>query len=635
MALLIFIKSSIQRLLWCLIAAILALIAQSGAVNAQEIANPNNIAIRYGARIIETHSLEVAYSDAAKVPASGWQPTSVNSLRNYNDIRPFKDKPPTIWLRFRFSRDLLAPGQLAFMMDLSRRNMAFYLNGIDVYNSQSIQNDQAQKWNSPIFVQLPNRYLNPGLNEITMRIDTTYSLGWNGGLVNIGPYEAMRKLNEYRHLVDKLLPQIITSVMVSLSVGLLFLWLGRRKDFEFFWLALCGFVFSALNFHIFVSAPLFNPWLFENIASLMNYLFLIAILGFTGYFIKLSNFKVFITLMSAVLIILMLLHFAWMYFYGDNYDFYKVLLLISVGAIIYFIKDSRKALNIERIFGIAALVSSVAFSIHDYGFLTLYWRGINIFLQPYSAVFLFWAFAFALGNRVVKAFNNLENMNEILDANIKTATDKLLESEASRRKLEVSLALEAERERLMREIHDGIGSSLMTTLAVTKAQDHDSLAVPALQRAIADLRIAVDSLEPIKGNITTLIASLRHRLEPDLNEAGIKFIWRVDDVAPIAWIDASHSLHILRILQEAIGNIVAHAKAQNIVVVCKEGQMEDIDGVFVEIQDDGVGFAPNFTMGRGISNMKTRAASIGANLSVLSNEDGGVTVSLWVPKNRI
>ncbi|KAF0109510.1 MAG: putative signal transduction histidine kinase, partial [Hyphomonadaceae bacterium] len=603
----------------------------SGTAISQEITDPQHIAIRYNEKVIETHQLEIAYSQSLTIPQEGWQATSVNALRNLNDIRPFKEKPATVWLRYRFDRSKLDSDQLAFMMDVSRRGLNIYLNGVDIFAHNATINDQKNTWNSPIFVQLPRQTLLAKTNEIAMRIETTYSLGWNGGLVSVGPFETMRKIYEFRHLVDNIGPRIITNIMFYLSCAFLLFWTARRKDFEFLWLAFCGFVWSALNWHLFVRAPPFDPWFFENLASLLNYAFLVATLGFTGYFMKLPRFKAFILAVSCLTSVIAIGHFIWMYFLGDNYKFYMSIFVISIAAIIYYIIECFKRPTLEKLVATMAMVISVGFSFHDYGFLTLYWRGTNIFMQPYGSIFLFSSFSFVIGMRVVFAFNNLEKMNEVLDSEVKMATDKLLILEAAKRSLDIAAALENERGRLMREIHDGIGSNLITTLAITKMQPSSAAVVPVLQRAITDLRLAVDSLEPIEGDVVALLANLRHRIEPDLNDAGLKFVWKVEEAPPIEWLDAISSLHILRILQEAFANIVSHANAKTIFVSCAAALQDGRLGVLVIIQDDGSGLAePARANGRGITNMKTRAAAIGGALDVASNHLG-TKVSLWLP----
>src|SRR5690606_34827795 len=94
---------------------------------------------------------------------------------------------------------------------------------------------------------------------------------------------------------------------------------------------------------------------------------------------------------------------------------------------------------------------------------------------------------------------------------------------------------------------------------------------------------------------------------------------------------------VLRIFQEAVVNALRHAQAR--VFTVRTGEERDATGawVFVEIADDGKGFAagaPEEALraggGRGLGNMRRRAEAIGAQLSLTSGP-GGTTVRLRLP----
>ena len=229
-----------------------------------------------------------------------------------------------------------------------------------------------------------------------------------------------------------------------------------------------------------------------------------------------------------------------------------------------------------------------------------------------------------------------EIQNEMLGMRIETTKANLIASEAARRSLEVSNAITSERERMMREIHDGIGSSLMAALASAERQGkQSSTAVIALKSALTDLRIAVDSLDPVEGNVTTLLANLRYRVEPELRKSGIAFEWRVEDVPELEWLDAPNALHILRIFQEALGNILGHANATKITVRCKMTIYEGHPGIVIEVQDNGDGFDTTIPpKGRGRKNMQQRAEALGGRLVIESAPGQGARTMLWLPLLR-
>ncbi len=227
-------------------------------------------------------------------------------------------------------------------------------------------------------------------------------------------------------------------------------------------------------------------------------------------------------------------------------------------------------------------------------------------------------------------------INAQLELRIETTKANLLVSESARRKLEIAHAITDERERMMREIHDGIGSSLVAALASAEKQGkQNSTAVFALKSALSDLRIAVDSLEPVEGDVSTLLASLRYRLEPEMRKSGVSFDWRVEEVPTIKWLDAPNAIHILRIFQETLGNILGHAEANLIRVSCKTELRHGRAGIAIEVSDDGKGFDPSVqTLGHGRKNMHSRADALGAKFFIESSPGKGSQTSLWLPLIR-
>ena len=265
-------------------------------------------------------------------------------------------------------------------------------------------------------------------------------------------------------------------------------------------------------------------------------------------------------------------------------------------------------------------------------------------------VMFFWIFTgFALTSFVVvcawfwqrqrklqKSLAEKAKINAQLEQRIETTKANLLVSESARRRLEVSSAVTNERERMMREIHDGIGSSLVAALASAERQGKQgSTAIFVLKNALSDLRIAVDSLEPVDGDVATLLASLRYRLEPEMRKSGVSFDWRVDEVPTIKWLDAPSALHVLRIFQETFGNILGHAEASVISVVCKTELRNGRPGVTIDVSDNGRGFDPATpTHGLGRKNMKNRAEALGARLDIDGTLGKGSRTSLWLPLIR-
>jgi signal transduction histidine kinase len=207
---------------------------------------------------------------------------------------------------------------------------------------------------------------------------------------------------------------------------------------------------------------------------------------------------------------------------------------------------------------------------------------------------------------------------------------KLLASQKQLHEIEQREVLRQERRRLMQDLHDGLGSSLRTALwAVEKGNIDEHAVVSVLKSCIDDMKLAVDSMEPVQTDLLLLLATLRFRLDPRLENTGIDLHWDVIDVPALDWLDPKSALHILRILQEAFTNVIKHAHATEIRVATS------VDGPWavVTISDNGAGFlierAPQ-SGGKGLANQMHRAQSIGAEIA-LESGDFGTLFSLRLP----
>ena len=87
-----------------------------------------------------------------------------------------------------------------------------------------------------------------------------------------------------------------------------------------------------------------------------------------------------------------------------------------------------------------------------------------------------------------------------------------------------------------------------------------------LRSCIDDLKLAIDSMEPVEADLLLLLATPRFRLGSLLKSSTISQVWNISDVPALHWLDPRNALHILRILQEAFANILKHAQASEIRV---------------------------------------------------------------------
>ena len=207
----------------------------------------------------------------------------------------------------------------------------------------------------------------------------------------------------------------------------------------------------------------------------------------------------------------------------------------------------------------------------------------------------------------------------------------LEESYRQLRAFEKQQAIAEERDRIMQDLHDGLGGHLVSALALVEHNGQEIAVEQTLRDALDDLRLVIDSLDPAGGDLLVLLGMVRMRIETRLSRQGLHFNWQVQDIPPIPGFGPERALQVLRIVQEAFTNILKHARAHTITVRTGESTNSDgqTNGVYVEIGDDGQGLRTP-VRGRGLGNMQRRAQRIGGILDVTSDTQG-TCVRLWLP----
>jgi signal transduction histidine kinase len=238
---------------------------------------------------------------------------------------------------------------------------------------------------------------------------------------------------------------------------------------------------------------------------------------------------------------------------------------------------------------------------------------------------------------LARALQTVRRLNVELEDRVAEKHRELSASYARTAELERERAIATERERMMRDMHDGTGGQLVSALSLVEGGEFksDDL-VETLRAALTDLRLSIDSLETGPPDLLALLALARTRLESRLEHHGVRFAWEVEDVPTPPGFGPEQSLHVLRIFQEAVTNALKHACAKTIAVRTGTARdSADRSCVFVEIADDGRGHtaaaeAGTSGSGRGLRNMRRRAEEIGGECTITTSLTG-TTVRLLLP----
>ena len=261
------------------------------------------------------------------------------------------------------------------------------------------------------------------------------------------------------------------------------------------------------------------------------------------------------------------------------------------------------------------------------------WGGSTFAVTPH-AMFVFVLFLAAL---VVSRFSRTTEayraLNDELTERVAEKEQQLRAAFDALRQEQQERAVLGERQRIMREIHDGIGSQLVGLLSLVRQEPVQPVVLEEqVRQALDEMRMAVDSLQPMQSDLTAVLATLRYRLQPRLKAAGIEVQWDVDTLPPIPGLEPPQILQVQRILLEGFTNVIKHAKASRVGVQAR-WQAAPQPTVWLRLIDNGVGLSAEAVShpGLGLPSMQARAQALGATLTLASGENGGAVLSIRWP----
>jgi signal transduction histidine kinase len=213
-----------------------------------------------------------------------------------------------------------------------------------------------------------------------------------------------------------------------------------------------------------------------------------------------------------------------------------------------------------------------------------------------------------------------------------------LHAELQRARERLVAAREEERRRLRRDLHDGLGPALAAqTLKVGAARSllrRDPEAADArlaelegdLVAALADVRRLVYNLRPPALDELGLAAAIRQAAADHAGAPDGTRIW-VDAPERLPHLPAAVEVAAYRIVQEALTNVVRHARARGCLVTLRLAASV----LEVEVVDDGAGLPVPHRSGVGLTSMRERAAELGGSCAVAACPAGGTSVLARLP----
>jgi len=539
------------------------------------------------------------------------------------------------WYRLTFTHhgakhDGREAAQRAVYISRVTNNIEIYLNGSSFALSGRLGPKPQESWNLAQYYLVPSSLIREGENTLLIRLHP--DLYARAGIANVlfGDADALKSAYDTRYFIQTSAPQLITGVLVVMAIFSLTLWLRRRSETMFLLFGLMALVAVVRLFHHYLRDT--PDWLAAMAVPAMCWLSILQV-NFSLHYANRQMPRteraliIFGVICSVFIMFCALVDKFWLAT-SVIYGVFALMAPFLTGLLVYQL--TRKLTRGNILMTVAVLFNATV-GVHDFinyqellGFDRLY-------LLPLGLPLLLISVAALLVKRFVETLDSYESLNADLANRITIRERDLAASFLRERTLDQQRATAEERQRLMRDMHDGLGSHLMSTLAVMR---RGTLSQAQLESIIADaideLKLTIDSLEPVERDLLVVLGNMRYRLEPRLQAAGITLEWAVTDLPPLDYLDPSNVRSVLHIVQEAFTNTLKHANATQITL--STGVDRAAGRVLVRMTDNGQSFDHDkIRNGRGLANMRDRAARLGGHVEIIPLKGGGTCVSLYLP----
>lgn len=566
-------------------------------------------------------------------PVGGWQPIALPD--DWSARLPGHDG--VVWYRLTWTESEAQPLEPRglFLRDLTMAGV-ITLNGTEIAHDPQLVEPLSRSWNLPRYWRLDEPLLRAGRNELLVRVSGLADFQPGLGEAVLGTPEAVHPLYANDQLMRRSLQWVSIGITGVMAVLYGMLWALRRSEVTYGWFSL----FSALWVLFALNYLVTSPWPFETTGAYQrsNHLFMLGsvaafymfALSFCG--IRQRRPRLLMAVPVAASALGLVLAPA-----GLVAEVRAVAVMVALvthlAACALLVSHAVVSRRAEAVVLAACLLLSVGIDVHD---TLVYMRVLqgNAYYLALSSCATLLGISFALTWRMVQGMRLVEHFNQVLQRRVDEASQRLAEGLQRQHDTQLEQTRLAERLNLVRDLHDGLGMTINShihALQSDAASRHDP-ALWALREVNDDLRLIIEnSAFDESEDLAERIAPLRHRSMRLLEAAGIECRWQLEGLQGCR-MTSRRALDFLRVLQEALANVVKHSGARQVQVrIALEA-----DALQLEVHDDGRGFTPEAAQnaspvpGMGLASMHTRARRLGGELRI-DSRPGGTHLRLRCP----
>ena len=534
-----------------------------------------------------------------------------------------------VWYRidWRHGCDGAPAGQAALAVESIVMAGEIHLNDDLLWRDASLAEPLSRSWNMPRYWRLPESAVRDGANTLWIRVTGVAGQTPGLGPVYLGEPEALARAHDLRWWRNRDL--FLVNLVISATLGALFflLWAMKPRQSSHGWYALTAFFWVLFCANVLAV----SPWPFGTtlMAARANTVALTLHIGCFCLFTWRFGGQSWPRLEKALWIAVAAMLAAALGVPDAAVSTMQRIIVLTVSALFYLnclqcTVHAVRSRDREQMLLAACLVIFLAAALHDLLLILKLIDGGRTYI-PYTSVAVLIGMSAVLGLRHARSVRRIERFNQELEISVERARAELATTLAREHELALANSRLQDRLEIARDLHDGLGGSLVRmTAAVEQAGEplRNRQVLSMLNLLRNDLRQTIDNgasadMTP-PATPREWIAPLRHRYTQLFDELDVAVRWDV----PAAWDGAPSALQCLaltRLIEEALTNVVKHSRARRVGVTLRQpapGQLE------LEIEDDGVGFdvdaVHRANLSVGVRSMATRIARVGGALDIAS-----------------
>ncbi|MEO8248512.1 MAG: ATP-binding protein [Burkholderiales bacterium] len=597
-----------------------------------------------GAAIVEPAAASVAVAPSTKPPGpeASWQTVALPD--DAGQSRP-AHATEAAWYRIEFDRPQGVNGDMPWAVYLPYlySGGSVWLNGALLSRLPVSDARINARSFRPSLIVLPPKLLNDGGNQLSIGVAPSGVLPLKMAQVSIGPLDELTPLFKRRQFWATIVPQLAVFGSAMVAGFMLMVWWRRRDEVLYGLFGLAAALWGIRSMVFVIESMPWDQWNWWRVVyQSATGGFVIAMALFT---LRLARLEM--PWLERALIGYGLVGPLWFAVGGfaadDAIGRWWLGGMMVVGGVIIAVTLWSMREHKNYLTGALRLttVISVLAGIHDYllawhpwilASVLPEWTAHRIFLLHLGTSAMVLAMGGIMTGRSIKSMVALEDLNRNLEARVADRERELAANYKRMAELEREHAAAEERQLIMRDLHDGLGSQLFTSLMrVERGDMSEAQIAESLRECIADMRLALDAMASQENDVGAALGNFMTRWESQLVAAGVRPNWDIDSGGGILHLAPHSALQLLRVAQEALTNVLKHAGATQVQV-----RLHNVDGaVELQVEDNGKGLSGEAAAhSRGIVNMRTRARRLGGKLDLRSNGRGSCVV-LQVPADAV